>query len=385
MRDSDTVARLGGDEFVVLCEGLRSEHDAVRLAERLATAWTVPFTVAGRELFITASTGIAISSERDEDAATLLREADAAMYRGKEDGRGRRELYDDAMRVRARARLRAEQDLRAAFEREEFRLAYQPVVSLADGRPVGVEALLRLPHPERGLLPAAEFIPLCEELGLLGPLGRWALERACRDLAAWDRSHPGGRRLRLFLNVSARQFAQSDIVEQIACAAAVGPLAPDRLSVDITETAVLGGRRGGHAAAAGAAGAGRPDDGRRLRHGLLGAGLPAPAAARRLEDRPRLRARARAARAAGGDRVGHRRARRRARDDRGGGGRRGRRAAPRGPAPRLRPRAGLPRRATRAGGGRGALGGGLTPARPCRRGCAKPNHEPPSARSSLSG
>ena len=136
-------------------------------------------------------------------------------------------------------RLRAEQDLRAAFEREEFRLAYQPVVSLADGRPVGVEALLRLPHPERGLLPAAEFIPLCEELGLLGPLGRWALERACRDLAAWDRTHPGGRRLRLFLNVSARQFAQSDIVEQIACAAAVGPLAPDRLSVDITETAVL--------------------------------------------------------------------------------------------------------------------------------------------------
>ena len=144
MRDSDTVARLGGDEFVVLCEGLRSEHDAVRMAERLATAWTVPFDVAGRELFVTASTGIAISSERDEDAATLLREADAAMYRGKEDGRGRRELYDDAMRVRARARLRAEQDLRTAFEREEFRLVYQPVVSLADGRPVAVEALLRL-------------------------------------------------------------------------------------------------------------------------------------------------------------------------------------------------------------------------------------------------
>jgi EAL domain-containing protein (putative c-di-GMP-specific phosphodiesterase class I) len=217
---------------------VRPPPDAVGLAERLAGAWAAPFTVAGRELRITASTGIAITSERGEDASALLREADAAMHRGKASGPGRRELYDDAMRARAASRRRAEQDLRDALEREAFRLVYQPVVSLDDGRPVAVEALLRLQHPERGLLAAAEFLPLCEELGLTGPVGRWVLERACRDLVAWDRGDPDGRRLRLFLNVSAREFAHPGFVEELARAAASCAVAPDRLSLEITEAAV---------------------------------------------------------------------------------------------------------------------------------------------------
>ena len=175
VRPSDTVARFGGDEFGLLLEELSSEREAIGMAERIASVFARPFALETNEHFVTTSVGIALA-EGGELAVDLIRDADAAMYRAKERGRARYELYDEVMRGRAIARLRIENDLRRAIERNELRLAYQPVVSLRDESVVGVEALIRWDHPERGSIPPDAFIPIAEDSGLIERIGRWALE-----------------------------------------------------------------------------------------------------------------------------------------------------------------------------------------------------------------
>ncbi|MEZ0291282.1 MAG: diguanylate cyclase, partial [Solirubrobacteraceae bacterium] len=178
VRPSDTVARLGGDEFLVVCEQLDGPHEAIRVAERVAQAINQPIVLASGEHFVSASIGIAVAERADADPADLLRDADAAMYRAKERGRGRYELFDDVLRRRVLVRLRTENELRRGIDQGELRVVYQPIVELDNGSVAAVEALARWQHPERGLLDPVEFIPVAEDSGLIGALGDWVLTTA---------------------------------------------------------------------------------------------------------------------------------------------------------------------------------------------------------------
>jgi diguanylate cyclase (GGDEF)-like protein/PAS domain S-box-containing protein len=238
VRVSDTVARFGGDEFAILLEEIGGESDAIEMAERVAALFARPFVIAGTEHFITASVGIALA-HGGELPMELIRDADAAMYRAKERGRARYEVFDEAMRGRALARLRVENDLRRALERSEFQLDYQPIVSLPDRAIVGVEALIRWHHPERGLVPPVEFIPVAEENGLIEPIGRWVLERACRQAAQWHSEWPDARPLEMSVNLSAIQLAKPGLADTVEAALQATGLDPACLCLEITETAML--------------------------------------------------------------------------------------------------------------------------------------------------
>jgi Amt family ammonium transporter len=237
-RPGDSVAHLGGDEFVVLCEGLTRERDAVGIAERLADALRVPFAVGGERVFASASIGIALSSG-EGTPESQLRDAAVAMDRAKERGRARCELFDEAMRARVVDRLQRENELRRAIDQNELRLYYQPIVSLADRRIVGVEALVRWDHPQRGILAPAEFIELAEESGLILPLGAWVLEEACRQIARWEQSWSDRLPLRVSINVSARQLAQQQFAKAVEQAVHEAGADPTRLALEITETVLM--------------------------------------------------------------------------------------------------------------------------------------------------
>ena len=242
LRAEDTVARLGGDEFAILLEGIGSINDAGRIAERIQRELSAPVNLSGYEVFTSVSIGIVDSTAAHGLPELLLRSADMAMYRAKAAGKARYEMFDRAMHAQALARLQLETDLRHGLERAEFRVHYQPIVSLESGRIVGVEALLRWQHPERGLVPPAVFVPLAEEMGLVIPLGRWLLERACGDLRAWGESAPAAFAEEppyLSVNLSVRQFAQTELVQQIADALTRGGFAPSRLAVEITESVIV--------------------------------------------------------------------------------------------------------------------------------------------------
>ncbi len=238
VRASDTVARFGGDEFGILLEDVGNERDAIEMAERIASVFTRPFVLAGSEHFITTSIGIAIA-RGGELPAELIRDADAAMYRAKERGSARYELFDEAMRGRAINRLRVEHDLRHALEHEELRLAYQPVVSVRDHTMIGVEALVRWDHPERGLIEPSEFIPVAEEGGLIEQIGRWVLEHACRDAAKWHHAWPDSAPLGISVNLSAAQFAKGSLTELVGGVLRATGLDPASLSLEITEGLLL--------------------------------------------------------------------------------------------------------------------------------------------------
>jgi diguanylate cyclase (GGDEF)-like protein len=238
VRGSDTVARLGGDEFVVLCE-IESESEAVHVAERIADAWERPIPVAaGGEIFVSASIGITIATRR-QSAETMLREADAAMYRAKEGGRGRYELFDEEMRQHAFARLRTESDLRRAVEREQFRVHYQPIFDVASQRLLGVEALVRWDRPGNGIVGPAEFIGLTEETGLIAPLGRWVLEQATAQVADWRLRFPHAVGLGVTVNVSGRQLARPEFLSEVETALERSGLEPGTLGLEITESVLL--------------------------------------------------------------------------------------------------------------------------------------------------
>jgi diguanylate cyclase (GGDEF)-like protein/PAS domain S-box-containing protein len=234
VRPADTVARLGGDEFVVVCESV-DERTALALGWRVAAAVQEPILVAGSEHLLAASIGIALGSGAGSDPDVLIGHADAAAYRAKERGSGRVELFDEGLRQRAAERLRTESDLEGALERRELELVFQPIVSLEDDRPVAHEALLRWQRVGPAIGPA-EFIPVAEESGLIIPIGSWVLEHACRVGAALV-AETGGW---ISVNLSARQVAQPDLLEIVAGALRAGGLSPAALSLELTETVLLG-------------------------------------------------------------------------------------------------------------------------------------------------
>ncbi|HEY6397879.1 MAG TPA: EAL domain-containing protein [Solirubrobacteraceae bacterium] len=238
VRTTDTVARFGGDEFGILLEDIAGEQDAIEMAERIAATFTRPFVLAGNEHFVTGSVGIAIA-RGGELAQELIRDADAAMYRAKERGRARYELFDEVMRGRAIARLRVENDLRRALERGELRLDYQPVVSLRDHSIVSVEALVRWDHPDRGVITPSEFVPVAEENGMIEQIGRWVLDRACRQAARWCNLRPDSAPIGISVNLSAVQVGKRDLPDMVATVLRATGLDPTCLSLEITETVML--------------------------------------------------------------------------------------------------------------------------------------------------
>lgn len=236
IRPSDTIARFGGDEFVVLCEDIHEARDAMVVAERIILATARPFLLEGREMFVSASVGISLAIDHESTAETLLRDADVAMYRAKERGQGRVEVFDEALRARILERMDLENGLRRAIARGELRVYYQPEVALADDRIVGVEALVRWEHPDRGLLPPSAFVPIAEETGMIVDIGEWVLNEACRQVAEW---RAAGADINVAVNVSARQLAQPDIVEVVQKALDCSGLPPEVLHLEITESAVM--------------------------------------------------------------------------------------------------------------------------------------------------
>ncbi|MEH2290590.1 putative bifunctional diguanylate cyclase/phosphodiesterase [Nostoc sp.] len=240
VRSIDTAARLGGDEFTILLEGIQDVSDAIKVAERIQKELTLPFKLDGQEVFITASIGIALSSTVNyQHPEELLRDADTAMYRAKVLGRARYELFNSDMYANALARLQLETDLRRAIERKEFRVYYQPIVSLTSGSIIGFEALLRWQHPERGLLNPADFIPLAEETGLIFSIGKWALHEACRQMQVWRVCHCSKLLEKISVNLSIKQFYQPDLIEQIGQILHLTGLDADTLVLEITENAIV--------------------------------------------------------------------------------------------------------------------------------------------------
>ena len=233
LRAGDTVARFGGDEFVILCEDLHSESEAVHIAERLAEAFRLPFTLDGRPHHLSVSVGVVFVRGGTANATEVLRDADAAMYRAKAGGKGRFEVYDAQMRASLVARLETEADLRRALAEGELRLHYQPVLSLARDTFVGAEALVRWQHPQRGLLPPAEFVAVAEDSGLIAPLGAWVLGEACRQAAAW-----GAGRF-VSINLSPRQLSSSDVPALLARALEETGVDPAQLELEITENVLM--------------------------------------------------------------------------------------------------------------------------------------------------
>jgi diguanylate cyclase (GGDEF)-like protein/PAS domain S-box-containing protein len=239
LRPGDTIARLGGDEFVVLVEDISDARAPTLIAERIASAFEVPFSLAAGEHFAKASLGIAIAGPQDTLPASLIRDADAAMYQAKGRGGGRFEVFNRAMRTRSVKRLSVENDLRRALERDELRLAYQPIVSLRDRSVVSVEALVRWMHPVRGLVSPAEFIPVAEESGLIEPIGSWVLNAACAQASLWHDSRPDSRPIGISVNLSARQLFQRDLEASVVGALELTGIEPSSLCLEITESVLL--------------------------------------------------------------------------------------------------------------------------------------------------
>ena len=236
LRPGDTVARLGGDEFVVIAEAVSSTAHARLLAERLAALVAGTYPVAGTEVFTSASIGVALGRAGDTSEA-LLSDADAAMYLAKERGRGRVELFLPDLRTLAETRLAAESALRAAVEREEFALAFQPVVDLEVGCVIGAEALIRWQPEGKATIAPGEFVALAEETGLIVPIGTWVLGEACAQLRAWKDAFPRVP-LMMSVNLSARQLTP-DLLDTLTKLLAVNSLDPDDLTLEITESVLM--------------------------------------------------------------------------------------------------------------------------------------------------
>ncbi len=229
IRSTDTLARIGGDEFVMILTSQPQPEKASIVATRIIEALRRPFQVEGHRIEIGASIGVSLYPEDGADADALMRAADAAMYRVKEEGRGSVRFYEAAMNAQLQARLQLEQELAGAAERGELVLHYQPIVNGVTGEVETFEALIRWVHPTRGMVPPMEFIPMAEECGLIDGIGRWVIEAACREAAGW--SHPW----RVSFNVSPRQFRHTDVCAALGDALRAHGIAPARVVVEVTE------------------------------------------------------------------------------------------------------------------------------------------------------
>ena len=237
LRESDTVARLGGDEFVVMIENFTAPKDAIAVAQKALASLAKPFFVDGQEFLMSASIGISTFPDDGKDAETLLKNADIAMYRAKDQGRNNYQFYSAQMNKHTFERLAMESSLRRAVERSEFLLHYQPKLDLRTGAIAGVEALVRWQHPDWGMVSPAQFIPLAEETGLIVQIGEWVLRAACEQNKRWrDQGIPP---LRVAVNLSARQFAQKTLLSDIAKTIAQSGLTPDCIELEITESLVM--------------------------------------------------------------------------------------------------------------------------------------------------
>ncbi len=234
VREGDTVARIGGDEFTLLIPKVESVEDAARVAQKVIEALKIPFIIADRELFVTTSIGMSLYPADGLDPDTLVRNADTAMYRAKEQGGDTYQLYAPAMNARALERLALENTLRRALLNNELVLHYQPLIDLRTKSVAGVEALIRWQHPEKGLLSPAHFISVAEVSGLIVPIGQWVLLTACRQMRAWQKRT--GQKVSISVNLSARQFQQPDLVEKIQAALEETGIPPSSLELEITES-----------------------------------------------------------------------------------------------------------------------------------------------------
>ncbi|MEZ5288169.1 MAG: EAL domain-containing protein [Vicinamibacterales bacterium] len=237
--DESTLARFGGDEFVVLLDDIRSPIDAVRVAERIQRLSAQPLAIGGHEVFATSSIGVAVSAATHQSADDLVRDADLAMYRAKQAGGNGYAVFDGAMHALAVRRLRLETELRRAVERGEFRVRYQPIVSLKDRRTVGFEALVRWQHPKRGLLAPGEFLAVADEVGIIAGIDDFVLRQACRQGVALMAAHPDGPAPTMSVNLSAKSFAQASLVEQVAAALRLTGFPPSSLRLEITESTAI--------------------------------------------------------------------------------------------------------------------------------------------------
>ena len=236
VRPGDTVARLGGDEFGMLLEDIDTTAPAQVVADRIADTLQHPFLLEGREVFITASIGLALTEAGDLRPESILRDADMAMYRAKSNGKARCEVFDKGMSEQAVAQLELEIDLRGALARRDFTLHYQPIVDLTTGRVIEMEALIRWAHPARGLLPPGDFITITEVTGLIVPVGNWVLMEACRQMRQWQRLFPS---LTVSVNLSARQLQEASLYRDVAEALRTTGLHPSALKLEITESVLM--------------------------------------------------------------------------------------------------------------------------------------------------
>jgi diguanylate cyclase (GGDEF)-like protein/PAS domain S-box-containing protein len=239
LRPGDMVARLGGDEFAIILDHLKHVTDATQAAERIQKELSMPFILSGHEVFASLSIGIAHSLTPYERPEDFIRNADTAMYRAKDRGRGRFELFDKGMHARAIAMLELETDLRRALARGELRIHYQPIVSIENWRIAGFEALLRWQHPEQGFISPTKFIPVAEETGLINVMGQWVFRESCKQLRAWQDQFPQDPPLTISVNLSAKQFSHPTLIEEIEQILAETRVAPGSLKIEITEGAII--------------------------------------------------------------------------------------------------------------------------------------------------
>jgi diguanylate cyclase (GGDEF)-like protein len=235
----DTLARLGGDEFTVLLRDVKDPSDAIRAAHRIQEAFVAPHTVGGQKVFTSISIGIALSTSFQSAAVDLLRDADIAMYRAKALGKGRCEMFDVAMHEHAVEKLKVETDLRNALDRKEFRVYYQPIVSVDTRQITGFEALVRWQRPGIGLVGPVEFIKTAEETGLILAIGHWVLREACQQTRIWQLQHPTHSRLTISVNVSPKQFTKPGLAHEIFSVIEQAQLDPSCLNLELTETMAM--------------------------------------------------------------------------------------------------------------------------------------------------
>jgi len=238
-RPGDTVARLGGDEFAVLIEDIADTSEALAVADRITEKLSTVFSVDNKKVGTRASIGISFA-DQGEDPDQLLRNADAAMYAAKRNGKGSWQVFEPSMHTEVRKRLELRHDLKEAIAQEELALNFQPIVDMRSGRIVAVESLVRWNHPERGDIPPSQFIPFAEETGLIGPIGRWVLREACHQARKWDRLNQDGESpIRVAVNLSPAQLTDDGLVDEVRSTLFEEGLPADRLILEITETVMM--------------------------------------------------------------------------------------------------------------------------------------------------